>query len=76
MSNVYNFASAAAIGKPCRVFDATGEEIPWVTWCNVSTGEVERLETDEYGKFVGPDCGMIRKIRETRPAPLRLEVYE
>jgi hypothetical protein len=62
--------------KPCRVFDANGVELAFVTWCDTETGEVEFLKRKD-GFFVPTSDGKrIEKFREFRPAPLRVVFRE
>jgi len=44
---VFTIENTSKIGRPVRVFDADGNEIPFCISCDTETGEVERYETDE-----------------------------
>ena len=62
---------------PCRVFDANGVKLEFVTWCDTETGEASHLVKGLDGKFglVVADDGELRARTEWRqhPAPLRVE---
>ena len=61
---------------PCRVFDANGVELNYVTFCNTETGEVEQFEYKEGEPVVSEDeqTGELRlnRVRAFHPSPLRI----
>ena len=63
------------IHKPCKVFDATGAEIPNLTECDTETGEVEQLVFDDDGQ-PRVEAGALVRRKSTRPAPLTVEWIE
>jgi len=64
--------NTSKIGKPCAVYDATGKEVLGCIACDTETGEVERFVLDENDEYI-IDGDVARTIKETRPAPLRVE---
>ena len=60
------------IGVPCAVYDATGKEVLHCVACDTETGEVECLVVDDKGNYI-IDGSVARTVKETRPAPLRVE---
>lgn len=68
-----NLANTSKVGKPCRIFDATGEEVLYCIECDTETGEVEQLAHGRNG-FVLTNFGTeVERIKATRPAPLTVE---
>lgn len=67
------FFSAETDPVPCRVFDANGEEMTHVLTCDTDTGEVERLQVTDGMLVASPVTLRLLRIREIRPAPLRIE---
>ena len=65
-------------GKPCRIFDADGEEVRWCTEASIKTGCVTRYEADDKTGNIRVCALTLRtkKIIEQRPAPLRVEWQE
>jgi len=63
-------------GSHCHTFDAFGQRVMFVLWCDTETGELERYYTDAHMQFERDENGLMRKIRETRAAPLRVAVLE
>lgn len=71
---VYTTENTLKIGKPCRVFDATGNEIRKCTFCDTETGSIERFAEDENGRCVMNETrDDVIRVRETRPLPLHVE---
>lgn len=68
---IYTVENTSAIGKPCRVFDADGNELLKVTWCNTKTGEVERFKLIG-DKLVTSKYNELELVRVFVPAPLRI----
>ncbi len=66
-------ANTLEIGKRCKIFDADDDEVLDVVEANTETGSVLRHKRE--GGLVVAMKGTCRtvKIRETRPAPLRVE---
>jgi hypothetical protein len=59
---------------PCRIFDADGQEIFYVIRCNIETGEVTRLASEDNGQTVklNAELNAFELIEEVRPAPLKM----
>lgn len=55
--------NTSKIGRPVRVFDAIGDEVPYCIFCDTETGAVTRFKNE----------GRLEYISEVRPAPLRVE---
>lgn len=65
--------NTSKIGKTCRIYNAIGNEVRYVTEANMETGEVERIKLDKNGKIV-VDWKRYEVVRERLfvPAPLRV----
>jgi len=61
--------------RPCRVFDANGVELNYVTFCNTESGEVEQYKLSGDGNPILGKNGFVR-IRSDHPAPLQIEKIE
>lgn len=57
-------------GRAGRLYDAAGNPVQWVVWCDTDTGELERYDRRD-GRFqIDPATKRLLAVRETRPAPL------
>jgi YD repeat-containing protein len=71
---IYTVENTSKIGKPCKVYDARGDEITDIIECNDETGFVVRYARDEQGKLkVSSLRQEIRRFEEMRPLPFRIE---
>lgn len=58
---------------PCDVFDANGEPLLYVVWCDTDTGEAVHLVKDEDGFVMAHDedgCQAAVRVKKDHPAPL------
>lgn len=64
--------NTANIGKPCKLFDANGNEIPYPIECDTETGVCVHYCLDEKGAFI-VDENYIRRAMTVFPAPIQVE---
>lgn len=58
-------------GHPCRIIDATGEEVRYCVEADTVSGRVVVLQRDADGVFMISDGEGVRQVRVV-PAPLRV----
>lgn len=59
---------------PLNLYDADGDPVPFFTWADTKTGEVEQLRTDKQGNFIlDPKEKTVQTIRRKYPAPLMID---